>query len=68
VDAVPAEVARRAGAGGGAGHAAPRRVGVVVLASPRPAARLKHRAETCTNTTRTPLLSERDHIYRSAIG
>ena len=59
VDAVPAEVRRRAGAGGGARHAAPRAVGVVVLASPRPAARLEHRAEPCIHI-HTRLRS--DHI------
>jgi hypothetical protein len=47
VDAVPAEVRRRAGARGRARHAAPRAVLVVVLAAPRAAARLEHRAEPC---------------------
>ena len=60
VDAVPAEVRRRAGAGGGARHPAPRAVGVVVLASPRPAARREHRAEPCTIFLTNLVMSERE--------
>jgi hypothetical protein len=47
VDAVPAEVRRRVGAGVGARHAAPRAVLVVVLAAAGAAARLERRAEPC---------------------
>jgi hypothetical protein len=49
VDAVPAEVRRRVGARGGARHAAPRAVLVVVLAASGPAARLERRAEPCSS-------------------